>query len=278
MIDAHAHISSSDLSKDTEGVVIRARRNKILKIVDSAIDLQSSKIALKKFLKYPDILIPTIGIHPEIVTPGSDIFQKNFSFDEQEFVQLFEKGKEKYKAVGECGLDYYWLEKNTGLTIEKKEDAKNKQRELLSFLIDFALKVQLPLVIHSRGAENECFDIIKKQVGDTVNVLFHCFTGDIKIIQYILENGYFVSFNNILSYPSAGDIRKLLEFGWKHYRHLILTETDAPFLPPQERREQQSEPTDVSYVLRKISKITQESEDNVEKITMDNALLFFNLS
>jgi TatD DNase family protein len=277
MIDAHAHISSSDLQKNVKEVVIRARRNKVFKIVDNAIDLQSSKTTLENFLKYPDILIPTIGIHPEIVTPESDIFQKNFSLDEQACVQLFEKGKGKYRAVGECGLDYYWLEKNTDLTRGEKEESKNKQRKLLDFQIDFAISVQLPLIIHSRGAEKECFDIIKKKVKNKVNLLFHCFTGDMQIFQRVLESGYFVSFNNILSYPSADNVRKLLDFGWKHYQHLVLTETDAPLLPPQERRGQQSEPSDVASVVSTIAEITHASISEIDNQTSSNASLFYNL-
>lgn len=283
--DAHAHLSShKSLLGNLESVVGRAKKNQVSHIVDSAIDLKSSRKSLGIFQKYQKIVIPTIGIHPEIVTPGSDIYQKYFSISRgiEELEELYAENCRLYKAVGEVGLDFYWLERNQQLTSRQKDSIKKEQIRLLGKMINLALEWKLPIVVHSRGAEKECLTIINDSIGnDTmkkyVRVLFHSFTGSKKIARKILESGYYISFNGIITYPNAGNIREIFELAWKNYKDLVLAETDAPLLAPQGKRGEVCEPSDVRYVVMKMAEIVGKDIDGVREIVFRNAMRFYGI-
>jgi TatD DNase family protein len=283
--DAHAHLSShKSLLDNLESVVSKAKRNRVSYIVDAAIDIKTSRKVLDTATRFPEVVIPTIGIHPEIVTPGSDIYQKDFSIPRgiEELEKLYVKNSRLYKAVGEGGLDFYWLERNQQLTSEQKDSIKKEQMRLLIEMINLALEWKLPLVVHSRGAEKECYSIVNDSIcNDTmkkrVRVLFHSFTGSKKIAKNILESGYYISFNGIITYSNAGNVREIFKLAWKNRKDQVLAETDAPLLAPQRKRGEVCEPSDVRYIVEKMAEIVGKDIESVSKTVFRNAMRFYGI-
>jgi len=278
--DSHAHIASSpkDYIK-IEEVVSRIKKAGVSKVVDSAVDIQTSKDVLNLHLKYPDLIIPTLGLHPEIVIPGSDIYNKDLDIDEEfdRLKKLYFDSKKYFKAVGECGLDYYWLDKDKDIGLDKKKKVKHLQELLFKRQIDFARKINLPLIIHTREVEKESFDLISSLVKNRVPVLFHSFTGDIKIAENIFRHGYYISFNGIITYPSGENIREIFKLGFSKYQNQILAETDSPYLTPQQRRGQVCEPSDVRYVVDKMAELSKFRVGYMADLTYANACKFYSL-
>lgn len=280
--DSHAHIASSPKKyKNISQVIERAKEAGVIKIVDSAIDIQTSKAVLKLHLRFPDLIIPTLGLHPELLIPGADVYVENLDIDSEveKLKSLYFDNKSKYKAIGECGLDYYWIvNSKKRIANGGKLSIVKHQRLLFKKQIEFAKEVQLPLVVHSRGAEEECLEAVSRQLlAESCKVLFHSFTGDIKIAQKVFEAGYYISFNGIITYPSAESIREIFKFGWEDFRHLILTETDSPYLAPQIKRGEICEPADVRSVVEKMAEISNASLDGIAKVAVINAKKFYNI-
>lgn len=279
--DSHAHIASSPKKyKNISQIIERAKKVGVFKIVDSAIDINTSKAVLKLHSRFPGLIIPTLGLHPEFLIPGADIYVENFDIDSeiQELKKLYFDNKGKFKAIGECGIDYYWLDRSNQLIQSEKIKIKKLQRLLFVKQIKFAIEIGLPLVVHSRGAEEECLEAVSRQLlAGSCKVLFHSLTGDTQVAQKVFEAGYYISFNGIITYPNAESIRGIFKFGWENFKHLILTETDSPYLAPQIKRGEICEPADVRSVVEKMAEISDLPLDVIAKRTVVNAKRFYNI-
>jgi len=279
--DSHAHIASSPKAyDDIHAVIKRACDCGVERIVDAAIDIKTSKAVLQMSQIYPNLIIPTLGLQPELLIPGSDIYLKSFDIglEIKKLREFYFEDEGQFKAVGECGLDYYWVDK----LLDRKQQSKVRglQRILLKQQIEFAKEVKLPLIVHSRGAEEECLQIInsKLKVKDSkVRILFHSYTGDLEIARRIFEAGYYISFNGILTYASAEDIRTIFRLGWKSFRKQVLSETDSPYLVPRGGKGRVCEPGDVKFVVEEMANLIGESVEDVAYTIFENAERFYSI-
>lgn len=290
LIDAHAHVSSSKLSKKLPELLESFKTNRVGKVVDSAISISNSKECLKLAKKYPDVFRATLGIHPELLVPGSDIFSRDFtekdiSISIKKLEALYSEGKNIFVAIGECGLDFYWLDKNESIPVREKDSIKSRQELLFKEQIKLAIKLKLPIVIHSRGAEEQALGLIKATSDSVLStpkdkriaVLFHSFTGSLETAKQILAAGYYISFNGILTYPKATNVHEIFKFAWEKFPSLILSETDCPLLAPQIKRGQLSDPSDVRYVVSEMAKIASAELSRVETQIYRNTKEFYKL-
>jgi TatD DNase family protein len=239
MIDAHAHLHHRQIKDKLEDIIANFKKAGGKYIVNSAIDLESACIVLDQTRQFSEI-IPTVGIHPEVFIPGADIYLSNANskwiknnLDELELLL------EKYgdiKAVGECGLDYYWVKKQK---IAEKQTIFDLQKEMLTGQIKLAKKHSLPLVIHCRDmrddkqCEAELLELIVKEANSCISGVFHSYTGSLSYLDDILALGFYISFNGIVTYKSAENVRDILQ---KVPLDRILIESDSPFLAPQKKR------------------------------------------
>ncbi len=277
--DAHAHIASeNEVYKDIDKLLQRAFRNGVVGVVDSGYDLKSSKQALALSEKY-DRVLPTCGLQPELLIPGSDVYVSGLDINVEfnNLQNLYLANSDKYKAIGECGLDYYWLDKNEVLKKSEISELREKQVKLFKLQIELAVQNSVPLIIHSRGAEEECLEILKRYDLRSTRVLFHSFTGELSTAKNILEKGYYISFNGILTYSKADDIRKLFKFAWKAHPDLVLSETDSPFLAPSQSGSKVCEPAFIRYTVEKMVDIASENIETLSSKLVTNAQKFYNL-
>ncbi len=259
LFDSHSHLTyPSGLSLDE--VVVNAKAADIAAIIDVAVDLKTSMETMENHKKYPGFVYPTVGIHPELVIPGSDLYDS--SIDEEsldnifeELEQIIEQHTDEIIMIGECGIDYYWLGKSD-LGDKEKEKSKATQRELFRRHLVLADKYSLPLTIHSRDSLDDCLEIIESSGLDSYGI-FHSFTGNPSAAERIFNSGFAIGINGIATYKSAQEVRDtvrslLLEAEPSPktlYKMGIFFETDAPFLLPRGARGASNQSSNIKLIF-----------------------------
>lgn len=193
------------------------------------------------------MLLPVVGIHPENID--------DTNLDEIEKIII----NNKVYAVGEIGLDYYWV-----------QDNKEKQQELFKKQIELAIKYNLPVVVHSRKAMQDTFDILTSY--DVKGVL-HCYSGSYEMAKEFVKRGFKLGIGGVSTFKNS----KLNEVIEKIDLKDLLLETDSPYLTPEPYRGEQNIPSNIYYVAKKIAEIKGLSTEEVILKTTQNALEFFDI-
>jgi TatD DNase family protein len=258
--DAHSHLYFPDFDKDREEVIKKMKHEKIGTITIGT-DLESSKVAVE-MAKEHDNLFACIGQHPADLTVDS-------VFDEK-----LEKlvNHKKVVAIGETGLDYFRME---GDNLQ----LKMIQKTVFEYHIDLALANDLPLMLHIRSSKgtvdayNDALDILEhhsKTSGHKLRGNAHFFAGDMETLRRLLFIGFTVSFTGVITFTKDYD-----EFIKYTPLHMILSETDSPFVAPVPHRGKRNSPLNVPAVVAKIAEIKGIDLETAKKAMVDNAIKQF---
>lgn len=239
-IDAHCHIEYYG-DEEIVSVIERARTKGVKVILENGMNPEKNKRVLFLAEKYPE-LKACLGIYP------SDVEQMT---DEQIDKELafIEKNKNNIIAIGEVGLDF-------------KSESADKERQIKTFekFIRLAIKLDKPIVVHSRKAEKECIELLKNH--EAKKVLMHCFSGKLSLLSDIVANGWMISIPT--SVKNSEHFQKVVSLTPIHN---LLAETDSPFLHPD--KELNNEPANVIESYKKIAEIKKmplkKVEDALEK-------------
>jgi len=248
MIDAHCHLEQKDYDSDREEVISRCRE--VLKaLVFSCANPKDLHKSLDIVSKNPNFVFLTTGFHPEYIKEFSEK-------DIEDYFSQIRQNKSKIVAIGECGLDYHWI---------TEPEWREKQKQLFIKHINLAKELNLPVVVHSRDAEEECLKILEEQKAK--KVLMHFFS-DKNLVERAISNGYFISVNTLILQSKS--IRKIMK---KTPLERLMTETDAPWLGFGKR----NEPIAVKQVIEKIAELGKLPIEKVDETTTRNAIEFFRL-
>ena len=253
MIDTHAHIYLPEFEADLEAIMHRALQEGVQKIYLPNIDAASIPSMLALTQQYPEICKPMMGLHPCSV-------QDDWSTVLDDMEALIEKNLSLYSGIGECGLDYYW---------DKSHIAEQKaafERQIL-----LAKKYQLPLIIHSRDAMDDCIALVEKHRGDDLRGIFHCFSGTREQLDKVISLHFKAGIGGVVTFKNGG-LDKVLQY--TDLPHLVL-ETDAPYLAPVPYRGKRNEPAYLRYVVDKLSELLQCGSAEIMQVTTDNARQVF---
>ena len=251
-IDTHSHIFDEAFSSDREEVINRIIESKISKVMIVGFSKETNKLALELALKY-DFLYPTIGYHP---SEANDI-------NESDIVMLEELiNTNKIYAIGECGLDYYWV-----------SDNKDKQKWLFEQQIILSIKYNLPLVIHCRDAVSDVYEILKKYNGE-VKFVMHCYSGSVEMAREFIKLGGYISLGGPVTFKNAKTPK---EVAVDVPLDKLMIETDCPYLSPMPFRGKRNEPAYVRYVLQEIANLKNMDVNELEEILDSNSIKFFKL-
>ena len=255
IIDAHTHINCDELYQERKEIIQRAIDNKVVAVFNTADSLNSFKNIDILQKEYPNYCYGVYGIHPE--------FASSTNFTE---VEEIIKRKNIIKAIGEIGLDYHY---------PINETEKNNQKDIFISQICLAKKLNLPIVIHSRDADKDTFDILCQYAQD-MKVYLHCYSGSYEMAKEYIKKIPNIHFGvgGIVTFKNT---KKLVEVVEKIDLKYFLTETDAPYLTPVPFRGKQNEPSYLIYVINKISELKNMNEVKVEEILFENAREFFDL-
>lgn len=248
LIDSHCHLSCKDYENVEE--IINNMKNNIM--IASGADHESNIDVVKLCSNYPNIY-GVLGIHPTEITNNV----------EEHLKYIEEHINDKHiVGIGEIGLDYHY------------DCDKDLQKEIFIRQIRLALKYKKPIVIHTRDAIQDTYDILKKENAYQVNVTIHCFSESLEMAQLFIKNGAKLGIGGIVTFNNAKKIQEVVRnIDLKH----ILLETDSPYLAPVPLRGTKNEPKNVYLVAKKIAEIKNITIDDVIKITTNNSKAQFDL-
>jgi len=253
MIDSHCHLDHETLLSDLTNIIKRSKNIGIEKLLTISTSFESFN-RIKEIINKDDIIYGTIGIHPhetnkDLIT--SDIIIKNLN------------EHPKIIGIGETGLDFFY-----------NNSDKDKQINSFKVHIESSLKTNVPLIIHSRNAEIETFNILNDYKNDNLKILMHCFTGSRKFAEKLLTLNSFFSSSGIITFKNTTDLQNIFK---SLPLDKILIETDSPFLTPIPYRGKKNEPSFIDFTAQKLAEIKEVSKQELIKITTKNFNnLFFN--
>lgn len=253
MIDTHSHLYSTEFDNDIDEVIQRAINVGVKHIILPNIDSESLPRMLSLESKNPIFFTATIGLHP---TSVKENFQEELNIIESELA------RREYKAIGEIGIDLYW-------------DSTYLKEQILVFKqqLNWSLKYDLPVIIHVRNSFSETFEILEEYRSKGLRGVFHSFTGTLEQAKHIIDFGFLVGINGIVTFKNA-DISKILsEIELKY----IILETDSPYLTPAPYRGKRNESAYILQIFEKITQIYGLPFEKIENITTKNAINLFNI-
>lgn len=245
MIDTHAHIYNEYYNIDN--LVKDLVSNGVKKVINNSTNNEDAKEVIELSKKYNNFLLPAVGIHPE--------FANDYNLEE---LELIIKSNKVY-AVGEIGLDYYWV-----------KDNKEEQKKLFVSQIKLANKYNLPIIVHTRDSIQDCLDIIKN---NRCRGVIHCFNGSYEMAKEFIKCGFKLGIGGVLTFKNS----KLYQLIEKIDLKDIVLETDSPYLTPEPNRGKQNNPSNVYFVAKRISEIKNISVEKIIDQTSKNACEIFDI-
>jgi TatD DNase family protein len=253
LIDTHLHLDDPKFDSDRTELLDRARQAGVSHFVTIGTHVDDSAWAASFAPTQADVSA-AVGMHPELCGTWQEGMERRF----EELALL-----PKVVAIGEVGLDYH----------SPGYDAPLQQRVFRSML-RLSLKLRLPLVIHQRDAAEDTLRLLAEEGAGTQGGVFHCFAGDADCATRAMQLGFDIAVGGILTYPSAGALREVIEA--VPLGRLVL-ETDAPWLAPQDRRGKRNEPAFMRSVALRLAEMKKLSYDEVDAATTANAMRIFRI-
>ena len=246
MIDSHCHLDHEPLFNDIENIIKRSKEVGIEKLLTICTTFKSYE-KIKQLVKKDAIIYGTYGIHPHEA--------KNDKVTSKIIIDQITQNK-KIIGIGETGLDFYY-----------NLSDKNNQIKSFEEHIEAAIKLNIPLIIHSRNAEDDTFEILNNYKKDNLKILMHCFTGSKKFAMKLLNMNAYFSASGIITFKNSVDLQETFKF---LPLEKILIETDSPYLAPVPNRGKKNEPAFVRYTAEKMAMIKNITTENLVKTTTSN--------
>ena len=246
MIDSHCHLDHEPLFSNINEIINRSKKTGIKKILTISTNFKSFE-SIKNIIQIDDIIFGSIGIHPH--ESSSDLIKTDF---------IIEQAK-KYKkiiGVGETGLDFYY-----------KNSEKKDQIESFIKHIEASIELKYPLIVHSRSAEVETFDILNNYKNTDIKILMHCFTGSKEFAKKLMTLNTYFSASGIITFKNSLELQETFKI---IDNDRILIETDSPFLAPIPMRGKKNEPSFIKYTLAKLSDLKSVKFEDLDQITTNN--------
>lgn len=247
LIDTHLHLDNND---KTSQIIKEAYDNNVKILIISGCDKQGIIDALE-IIKNNSNVYATVGFNPSEVD--------NVSKEDIMWLENIITTNKKVIGLGEIGLDYYYGREN-----------KEKQLKLFDMQLKLASKLKVPIVVHTRDAFQDTYDLLKKY---NLYGIIHCFSGSIEVANMYIKLGYTLGIGGVITFKNS----KLSSVVENIPIEKIVLETDSPYLTPEPYRGQKNSPKFIPIIVDKISDIKKISKGDVEKITCDNARRIFDL-
>ena len=246
MIDSHCHLDHEPISSNLDDILTRSKNVGIEKILTICTTDKGFENILK-LVNVDPIIYGSYGIHPH-ETSTHDLSKDSI-------VNKINSSK-KIIGVGETGLDFYY-------------NNSDKKSQVSSFInhIEASIDLNIPIIVHSRNAEIETYDILSHYKNKNLKILMHCFTGSLKFAFKLLDLNAFFSASGIITFKKSLELQDT-------FKNLplekLLIETDSPFLTPDPFRGKKNEPSYIVYTLNKLAQVKKIKAEDLDKITTDN--------
>jgi len=255
MIDSHCHLDHSPLYDELDEIVNRAKLSGVGCLLTISTSLKSFEMVKRIILKYKNIY-GSIGIHPHEA-------KDHINVDKKMLISLRNENN-KIIGIGETGLDFYYQKSNK--LIQKKKFVEH---------IEAAIDLDLPIIVHSRNAEIDTFNILKDFSSRNPKILIHCFTGSFDFSKKMLTLGAYISLSGIITFNKSKELQKTAS---SIPIDRLLIETDSPYLAPIPKRGSTNEPSFIKYTAMKLAEIKKISYDDLIFYTSNNFNKLFSLN
>lgn len=253
LIDSHAHIDDERFDKDRDKLIESLKKDDIDLIINVGADLQSSIKSVSLSEDYENIYA-AVGVHPHSAKEMDD-----------STIEVLKSlaNREKVVAIGEIGLDFYY-----------DNSPRNIQRQRFVEQLNLAKKVDLPVIIHSRDAAGETFDILKEAQDGNLEGVLHCYSGSVEMALEYIKLGFYISLAGPVTFKNA---RVPKEVAKAVPLDRLLIETDSPYLTPEPYRGKRNEPLYVRHVAGTIAELRGIPFEEVANRTSENTKKLFRI-
>lgn len=254
MIDSHVHLDDPRFDYDRENLIENLKEHGLDRVYNIGADLESSIASVELADKY-EIIKAVIGVHPHAAS----------EYNQEVEDKLIELAKnENVRAIGEIGLDYYY-----------DNSPRDVQVQVFKKQIELANKLKLPIVIHSREAAKETFDIISsyKEKYKDLKFLIHCFSQSVEMMREYVKMGCYIALGGVVTFKNSKVPKEVAK---EVPLENLLLETDCPYLAPEPMRGKRNEPMFIKYSAQKIAEIRGISLEELLKATDGNTRRFYN--
>ncbi len=250
-IDTHVHLYANAFTEDRSAAMERAQDVGVDLFLLPNIDSTSIEPMLQLEAAHPQRCLPMMGLHPTSVKESVE--------EELRIVQSY-LDERPWVAVGEIGIDLYW-------------DKTYYEQQRVAFLrqAEWAIAADRPIVIHSRESIDLLIDLIQSMQEPSLRGVFHCFTGDRKQAEAILELGFYLGIGGVVTFKNGGLDRSLPGIPLDR----LLLETDAPYLAPTPHRGKRNESSYIPLIANKLAEIMEVDVATIARQTTDNAYRLF---
>lgn len=250
-VDTHLHLSQKEGVAPSE-FIRRAKDAGVSRFVVSCCDKESIVEGMDLAKEFDGIYL-AVGFHPEVV---AEIGEEDLLWLES----LLSKKDLPIVAIGEIGLDYHWV-----------KDNKEQQRSLFEKQLELATRYHLPVVIHTRDAIQETYDILNQY---SLKGVIHCYSGSVEMAQRFIELGYYLGIGGVVTFSNS----KLYQVVESVGLSFLLLETDSPYLAPVPYRGKTNESCYIPIIAARLASILQVSIEEVATVTTHNAETLFDFS
>lgn len=252
MIDSHAHLDEERFDEDRDELIKSLKENAISYVINPSSDMETSRRVVELSNKY-DNIFAAVGIHPHDAE----------GFKEEDLDELRELSKdERVVAIGEIGLDYYY-----------DNSPREIQKEVFRKQLQLAYELDLPVIIHTRDAMGDTYDILKEFEGRVRGVM-HCYTGSIEMAEKFMKLGFYISIAGPVTFKNAVNVREMAK---QIPLERLLIETDSPYLAPVPNRGKRNDPTNVRYVADMLANLKEIQIDKIIEHSRENTVELFSL-
>ncbi len=253
IFETHAHYDDEAFDEDRERLLMSMQENEIGYVVNVGASLSSTQKSIQLAEKYP-FVYAAAGVHPS----------ETAELNEENFEWLREQCRhKKVVAIGEIGLDYYW-----------KEPAQETQKRWFARQLELAKTIQKPVIIHSRDAAKDTFDMISAHNVGEVGGVVHCFSYSVEMALEYVALGFYIGIGGVVTFKNG---RKLKEVVESVPIERILLETDSPYLAPEPNRGTRNSSFNLPVIAQKIAQIKGMTYDEVVSVTEENARQMYHI-
>lgn len=253
IFETHAHFDDDAFNEDRDNLLKEIRKQGISYVMNVGASLASVKTSIELAEKY-DFVYAAAGVHP---SETEELNEENFLWLKEQCL------KEKVRAVGEIGLDYYW-----------QEPEREIQKKWFRRQLQLAAEIDKPVIIHSREAAADTLEIMKEENTEKLQGVIHCFSYTKETAREYLNWGYYFGIGGVVTFQNAKKLKEAVEY---IPIENILLETDSPYLAPVPYRGKRNSSLNLPIIAQAIAEIKGLSYEEVTDITTKNALKFYRL-
>lgn len=247
IFDTHAHYDDKQFDSDREELLASMKDHGIGTIVDVGSNMETSAWIVEAVKRYP-MMYGAVGVHP---SDTADLTESDI-----DTLKVY-AAMDKILAIGEIGLDYYW-----------DEPEREIQKKWFEAQIELAREVKLPIIIHSRDAAKDTYDIMKALHAEDIGGVVHCFSYSKEMARQFLDMGFYIGIGGVVTFKNAKTLKEVAAYA---PLDRIVLETDCPYLSPEPNRGKRNSSLNLNYVAEALSQIKGIDKEELIAVTEENA-------